>query len=142
MGWVTAAFHERHNIHHMESLKLLLFVLKAISAAAYLFVLGYLAGGGAVDAAVWIVLLIGAVFDLVPELLTVNILGELPAHARRAEQVQLGLAVAAYLILVSTLFVDVPARTFIGYATFAVVWIGSFLIQQGALFTIDTSIDL
>lgn len=134
MGWITAAFHENTNLEHAESLKVFLFLLKAVAAIAYVFVLGYLAAGGTIEATVWFVLLIAAVFDLVPELLTLDGLTLLPERARQTELAQLILTAVAYLVLTITLFLNVPYTTFTGYATFAALWIIAFLIQESVLF--------
>lgn len=134
MGWVAESFRESTNLEHHESMRILLFILKSVSAIAYVYVLGYLAAGGTVDTMVWLILLIGAIFDLVPEALTLHNLNTLPDYAQRAELTQLGLASFAYVLLVATLFGGTSLPVFPGYIAFSVVWIISFLVQESVFF--------
>lgn len=137
MGWAAEAFRENSNLEHKVTAKIILFILKAVSAIAYIFVLGYLAAGGIIDGAAQIMLILGAVFDLVPEILTLRILDDLPKTAQQIEFAQLILAVLAYTVLVATIFIASPEQTFVGYALFAVLWILSFLIQESTFFLLE-----
>lgn len=134
MGWAAESFRENMNLEHHESLKIFMFLLKAVSAIAYIFVLGYFAAGGLMEDVVWLMLLIGAVFDLVPELFTLHIMGTLPPKVQQAEATQLVLAVLAYIILAVTLVDSINVPLFEGYAAFTVVWLISFMVQQGVFF--------
>lgn len=137
MGWAAEAFRENTNLEHHESVRIFLFMLKAMSAIAYIFVLGYLAAGGILDAVVWLFLLVGAVFDLVPELLTIRVMDDIPPRAQSAELTQLGIAALAYITLAVTLFLSLPTSIFAGYSVFAVLWILSFMIQESVFFLLD-----
>jgi len=130
MGWVAEAFRENTNLDHHESVRIFQFILKAVAAIAYIAILGYLAAGGALDGMVWIILMLGAVFDLIPELLTMHSVHSLSKTAKRAEMTQLGLAAFAYILLAATLFSDSTMPVFGGYIAFAVLWIISFLVQE------------
>lgn len=133
MEWASASFRENMNLAHHESLKIFLFILKSVSGIAFIFVLGYLAAGGAVNSMVWIILLFGALLDLIPEYLSIRAMQWLNGAAKRAEQVQLILAALAYTILAGLLYVD-PGAPFLWYAVFCVIWIFSFLVQQATFF--------
>lgn len=138
MDWLPAAFRDNMNLEHHLSAKIFLFMLKAVSATAYIFVLGYIAAGGAVDAAIHVVLLVGAVFDLIPDAATMQLIHDLPQTAQRAEYLQITLTVLAYLILVTTLFIAAPFGLFTGYAAFATLWIAGFLVQESVLLFTET----
>lgn len=134
MEWMIESFRENMNLEHHESRKIFLFILKAISGIAFIFILGYLAAGGTVDRMVWLILLLGAIFDLVPELITIRAMNALNATAQHAEQIQLVLAALAYLVLATTVILGTPVQPFTGYAVFATLWIISFMIQQSVFF--------
>lgn len=141
MGWTAAAFREQMNLGDAETIKIFLFIFKAVAAIGYIFVLGFIAAGGPVGNGVITVLLLAAVLDLVPELLSVKLAGYMPPTARTVEYFQLLLTATAYLILGATLFTTVPISTFAGYSLFAVIWITAFLLQEGVIVLLEPEHD-
>lgn len=137
MGWVAEAFRENTNLEHQESMRMFLFVLTFVSALVYIYILGYLAAGGVFDTMVWLFLFIGVLFDLLPEVMTLHSLDLLPDTARRVEMTQLGMTMFAYVLLAITLFGGTALPTFLGYVSFAVLWILAFLIQNTVLFHLE-----
>ncbi len=133
MGWTAEAFRENMNLEHSESARIFQFILKAVAAIAYIYVLGFFAAGGEMSAMIWTVLLVGALFDLIPELLTMHSIHVLPDTAKRAEITQIGIAAFAYILLVITLFSSNGMPVFTGYAAFTLLWIMSFLVQESVL---------
>lgn len=133
MGWGAEAFRENTNLEHSESVRIFQFILKAVAAMAYISILGYFAAGGEMAGIVWIIILVGAVFDLVPELLTIRNVNTLPETAKRAEMTQLGLTAFAYILLAITFFGGATMPIFGGYIAFAVLWIFAFLVQESVI---------
>lgn len=135
MRWAIEAFRENTGMEHEQSAKLFFFMLKAVSAMAYLFVLGYLAAGQAFDDTVMLILLLGAVIDLVPEAVTLRIRDRLPEKARAAEDLQLVLKAVAYLMLAAVITRAV-VDLYWSYVAFLLLWLLSFLIEESVLFLV------
>jgi hypothetical protein len=142
MGWGVEAFRENMNLEHTESVRIFQFMLKAVAAMAYIYVLGYFAAGGGMSPIVWAIILIGAVFDLVPELMTMRSVHLLPERAQRAEKTQLGLTAFAYILLAATLFASNGMPVFTGYVAFAVLWIIAFLVQEAVFLHLEETGDI
>lgn len=133
MEWAAAAFRENTGLEHVEAVKVGQFVVKALAAAAYLYVLGVLTAGGTVDVAVRTVLVIAAVIDIVPELITVRLRPHLPRRARRLEDVQLVLRAIAYVLLAGILLGAAP-DVVVAYTLFTVLWLVAFVLEESVMF--------
>lgn len=129
-------FRENTGLEHMETVKIGQFVAKSLAAAAYLSVLHLLARGGTVDVAVTTVLIVAAVIDLVPELVTIQLRRHLPSRARRMEDAQLVLRGVAYLLLAGVVTGMAP-DTMLAYAAFTALWLAAFVCEEAVLFLLD-----
>ncbi len=82
MRRITDRFHDAMHLQPAETFKIFMFVLNAVAAMAYLFVLGQLTVLGGMTSTLWLIVVLAAVLDLVPEIVTVRMLQVLPDAAR------------------------------------------------------------
>lgn len=135
MRKITDRFHQRMELHPAESFKVFLFGVKAVSAMGFLFVFGQVAATGTLPQTATVVLVIAAVLDLLPQVVTLQMIPVLPRIARDAEYLQLVLKLVAYTVLAATVTGAAPSPV-LGYAAFIVLWTGSFLVEESVLFLV------
>ncbi len=140
MDWFADTFRDNTGLEHEELLKVFFFVMKAVSAIAFVFVLGYLSATRSFDRPIVLILLLASVVDLVPEAITVRNLAHLPERAMKAEKTQLALKAVAYLLLTASI-TSVAPDPFTAYVTFTIVWLLSFLIEESALVLVPSRKD-
>lgn len=137
MKAIADRFHERQELRPEESFKVFLFVSKAFAAMGFLFALGHIAATGQIPPIIGLVITLAAVLDLAPEIVTIRMMGALPARARQAEQLQLLLKAVAYGLLLS-IYTGAATSVFWAYAAFAVLWICSFLVEESVMFLLGS----
>lgn len=137
MDWAAAAFQENTNLGQALTGKIFLFLAKAVAAMAYLFVLGYIAAGGTITGGISLFLIVGFVLDLIPDLIMFYAMDDLPNTVQNIEYLQYMISVFAYIILGLTLFVATPNELFLGFASFTIVWLLSFILQESTMFLAD-----
>ncbi|MDY6769073.1 MAG: hypothetical protein SVW02_03120 [Candidatus Nanohaloarchaea archaeon] len=135
MRRIADRFHHRMELHPAESFKVFLFAVKAFSAMGFLFVFGQVAATGGISRTAGVVLILAAVLDLLPQIVTLRMLSALPDIARDAEYLQLVLKLVAYTVLAATAAGAAPSPV-LGMAAFVVLWTGSFLVEESVLFLV------